>query len=234
MKNRLENLFKYKFYIIMGALLILFLIIFSGMFMVHASSSDTTVSIEDTNQSEIKDEKEEISEIVVDVKGAVNTPGVYRMQSNSYVYQAIEAAGGLLDTADTSVLNLSKHLSDSMVVIIYTKEEVALSKTANEKVKYVEVNIPCVCPDNMNDACIEKNNSDDNANNSKNDDDKLININEATLEELLKLDGIGASKASAIIEYRIQMGSFKKIDDILNVSGIGDALFEKIKDKITI
>lgn len=234
MKNRFENLLKYKLYIIMGALLILFLIIFSGMFMVHASSSDTTVSIEDTNQSEIKDEKEEISEIVVDVKGAVNMPGVYHMQSNSYVYQAIEAAGGLLDTADTSVLNLSKHLSDSMVVIIYTKEEVALSKTANEKVKYVEVNIPCVCPDNMNDACIEKNNSDDNANNSKNDDDKLININEATLEELLKLDGIGASKASAIIEYRIQMGSFKKIDDILNVSGIGDALFEKIKNKITI
>ena len=192
----------------MGALLILFLIIFSGMFMVHASSSDTTVSIEDTNQSEIKDEKEEISEIVVDVKG-VNMPGVYHMQSNSYVYQAIEAAGGLLDTADTSVLNLSKHLSDSMVVIIYTKEEVALSKTTNEKVKYVEVNIPCVCPDNMNDACIEKNNSDSDANNSKNDD-RLININEATLEELLKLDGIGASKASAIIEYRIQMGSFKK------------------------
>lgn len=233
MKNRFENLLKYKLYIIMGALLILFLIIFSGMFMVHASSSDTTVSIEDTNQSEIKDEKEEISEIVVDVKGAVNMPGVYHMQSNSYVYQAIEAAGGLLDTADTSVLNLSKHLSDSMVVIIYTKEEVALSKTTNEKVKYVEVNIPCVCPNNMNDACIEKNNSDSDANNSKNDD-RLININEATLEELLKLDGIGASKASAIIEYRIQMGSFKKIDDILNVSGIGDALFEKIKDKITI
>ncbi len=57
MKNRFENLLKYKLYIIMGALLILFLIIFSGMFMVHASSSDTTVSIEDTNQSEIKDEK---------------------------------------------------------------------------------------------------------------------------------------------------------------------------------
>ncbi len=79
--------------------------------------------------------KEEISETVDDVKGAVNMPGVYHMQSNSCVYQAIEAGGGLLDTADTSVLNLSKHLSDSMVVIIYTKEEVALSKTTNEKSK---------------------------------------------------------------------------------------------------
>ena len=167
--------------------------------------------------------------IYVDVKGAVNEPGVYEMKSNSRVIDAIIKAGDLRDDADTSILNLSKELKDEMYIIVYTKEEIDSFKDkiipSKKIIKEIEQKI--ICPDTDNDACITKNDK------SNNDDIGIININTASIDELKTLPSIGESKAKNIIEYR-EDNPFEVIEDIKNVKGIGNSLFEKIKDYITV
>ena len=166
--------------------------------------------------------------IYVDIKGAVNNPGVYEMKPGSRVIDVIIKAGDLKEDADTSIINLSKLVTDEMYIIVYTKEEIFAYKDriipSKKIVKEIEEKI--ICPDTDNDACITSNDSVTSINNG------LVNINNASLEELQTLPGIGEGKAKKIIEYR-ENNSFKSIEDIKNVSGIGDSLYEKIKDHIT-
>ena len=154
----------------------------------------------------------------VDIKGNVNNPGVYEFTSGDRVIDAIEVAGGLAKNANTNNINLSKKLSSEMVIYVYSNKEGKnndnLSCNNICDVEVIEVN-----------NCIEKNNVENT---------NLINLNKATLEDLLTLTGIGESKAKSIIEYRDTNGNFKDINELKNVSGIGDALFEKIKSNITI
>ena len=139
-------------------------------------------------------------------------------------------AGGLLENANTDVVNLSKRVFDEMVIIIYTNEEIDNYKAEPDvETEFIYIEIPCECPDSMNDACINKDSVLGDSTNQS-----LISINTATKDELMNLNGIGASKAEAIIRYREENGSFKTIEDIMNVSGIGELAFEKIKDSITV
>ncbi len=161
----------------------------------------------------------------LNIKGAVVNPGVYSFNEGERVIDAINKSGGLLENADTSVINLSKNLFDEMVIVVYTVDEVNEMKGKNILIQYVEKE--CNCPTLSNDACL----SNDSV---KESDSSKISINNASVEELTKLSGIGESKAKSIVEYRNEHGLFSSIDEILNVSGIGEALFEKIKDNITI
>lgn len=161
----------------------------------------------------------------LNIKGAVVNPGVYSFNEGERVIDAINKSGGLLENADTSVINLSKNLFDEMVIVVYTVDEVNEMKGKNILIQYVEKE--CNCPTLSNDACL----SNDSV---KESDSSKISINNASVEELTKLSGIGESKAKSIVEYRNEHGFFSSIDEILNVSGIGEALFEKIKDNITI
>ena len=115
-------------------------------------------------------------------------------------------------------------LHDEMAIYIYTKEEVIdFLKTVEDNNKKIDE-----CNKN-NEICIEKEKV------SKDDiTDNRININKASIEELKLLPNIGEAKAQAIIDYRNSVGIFNSIEDIKNVSGIGDSLFDKIKDLITI
>ena len=171
--------------------------------------------------------KDEMRTVYVDIKGAVNNPGVYEVDSNSRIIDVIKKAGDLTEEADTSIINLSKKVNDEMYIIVYTKEEMQAYKEklvpAKEIVREIEKKI--VCPDEKNDSCLL---TDDSSNL-----DKIININTASKEELESLPSIGPSKASAIIEYR-ENNKFNKIEDIKNVNGIGDSLYEKIKDNIEV
>ena len=166
----------------------------------------------------------EINKIIVDIKGAVNNPGIYELSSGSTVYDLIGMAGGLWSYADTSLINLSKRLSNEDVVIVYTIDEVTSFTSGNTAVKVIEKE--CMCPKIENVSCIDK---------KVNQviEIGMININIATLEELQKLPGIGEAKAKAIIEYRNKT-PFSKIDDIMKVKGIGKAMYEKIKDNIRV
>ena len=199
---------------------------------------DNTYNLEVENKlASNKEEKKNTSSktIYVDVKGAVKNPGVYELSNTSIVIDAINLAGGLSDLADTINLNLSKKLSDEMIIIVYTKTELSTYYKKNNNRNAVCASLECVCIDDYNDACISKESS--NKSNSKTDNttkstNSKVSINTASKEELMSLSGIGESKAEKIITYRNDNGKFNSIEDLKKVSGIGDSIFEKIKDKI--
>ena len=172
--------------------------------------------------------QKENKKYMVDIKGEVQTPGIYELESSSRVIDVINEAGGLTENADTTVINLSKKISDEMVIIIYSKWQVEHWKETKEQGKYLQEQ--CISQKEeqaKNDACIDD--TEENTNSTP----SIININTATKEELMTLTGIGESKAEAIISYR-EKTAFTKIEDIKNVSGIGDSIYEDIKNNITV
>lgn len=166
--------------------------------------------------------------IKVEIKGAVNNPGVYELETGKRVEDVIKLSGGLKKNADVSNTNLSKNLVDEMVIIIYTKDEINSMTTGNTTIKYIDKE--CICPVIENNSCIS-----DVVTNFEiiEEASNKISLNKATLEELMTLKGIGESKAKSIIEYR-EKTPFKSIEELLNVKGIGKAMFEKIKANISI
>lgn len=163
--------------------------------------------------------------IYVEIKGAVKNPGVYELEENSIVRDAIELSGGLIKEADISITNLAKKVNDGMVIIIYTKDEINESRKNPSVVKYIDKE--CICPIIKNDICITEviTNSEGNIVNTG-----KVSLNSATKEELMTLPGIGESKAINIIEYRDTHNGFNSIEEITNVKGVGKSIYEKIKD----
>ena len=188
----------------------------------------------ETKEDNTKEEQED-TKYTVDIKGQIETPGVYTLTKGSRVFDVIQEAGGLLDNANTSLINLSKKIEDEMVIIIYSNDEInALMK--EEKIVYTIVEVEKECPDTINDACIaeKKEEINEEKKEDKNEEEiKQVNLNTASLEELMKLPGIGEAKAQNIIRYR-ESFPFETIEQLKEVSGIGEALFEKVKDSITV
>lgn len=182
--------------------------------------------IEELNTIEpiLEEEPEPIIETIqVEIKGEVLSPGVYELPSNSRVIDLIHLAGGLTENAVIKNINQAKKLLDEMVIVIYNQNDLV------DEIKTEYVYLECTCPEVKNDACIQENPfSDDNLK-----EDTKISINTASLEQLMTIDGIGEKTATKIVEYRKEH-SFETIEDIKQVSGIGDSLYEKIKDFITI
>lgn len=206
--------------------------IFAGLFLLFTvfvifwslDDGDYEESKKEVKEVVKTEKKEEVKndKVIVDVKGEVNAPGVYELTSQNNVNDAINIAGGLTDSSDTSNINLSKKLSDEMVIIVYSKEDIRLMKEEKK----------IVCPE-VNNACVTS--SDEKAILEEDTiENGLVNINSAGKEQLMTLNGVGESKAKAIIEYREKNGEYQIIEDIKNVPGIGDSLFEKIKDQITV
>ena len=219
-----EKLNEYKVYII-AITIILSLIAFNiyTLTLVDYEEEETVIPIEK--------EEEKIEKIKVDIKGEINAPGVYELNQNDRVSDLINKAGGITKNGDTSIINLSKKLEDEMLVIIYSKNEV--NKLKNNTIEQTKD----ICP-KINNACPEKEleiiKEDKQKEETTTTNNTKISINKASVKELQTLTGIGQSKAEAIVKYREKNGDFQKIEDIKNVSGIGDSAFEKIKDQITL
>lgn len=166
----------------------------------------------DIEEKEIKENKEETKEmgtgIFVHIDGWIQNPGVYEIKENDRVNTIIEKAGGLKEGASIKSINLAARLSDGDKIYIPNREE--------EK----QIEITEVKGNNTGTVKITKNSK--------------ININKASISELKQITGIGESTANKIIDYRENVGKFKKIEDIKEVKGIGDSKYESIKDKITI
>ena len=162
-------------------------------------------------------EEQKKTTFFIDVKGNVKKPGVYEVEEGAMVNDCIKKAGGLLKNADTSLINLSKKVKSEMVINVPSKNEV--------KAKTVNISDDITA---KNDAEISNKPAENESTN------QLININTADVLELQKLDGIGEAKAKTIIAYRDSIGCFKTIEEIKNVSGIGESTFAKIKDCITV
>jgi len=252
MKKLKFYLEKYKLYIIISitcilSLIILFLILFDNNENVEVNKEIVIEKKESKIEENIEVNIEELK-IKVDVKGHVQKEGVYELDSNSRVIDAINKAGGLKKDANTEYINLSKKLVDEMIIIIYSDDEISKFKKEDKEIIYIEYK--CDCPDNINDSCITKNDivntngidenkkeeikeeKDNEQNTSVDEENALISINNGTKEELMSLPGIGESKAENIIKYREEHGNFENIEDIKNVSGIGDSAYSKIKDLI--
>ena len=181
-----------------------------------------------------KDEEEEKTSDVyyqVDIKGEVINPGIYTVKEGSRVIDVIRLAGDLTEVADTSVLNLSKKVKDEMVIIVYSFDEVE-SFTETKEQEEIEQEA-CKNQNGIeNDACIEDSTNDTSS--SSVVISGKISLNTATLDELMMLPGIREAKAEAIIKYREEVGAFQNIEELKEVNGIGDAIFDDIKESITI
>ncbi len=149
--------------------------------------------------------------IYVDIGGEVKSPGVYEVNEGTRLFQLIEKAGGLTDEADIDVINRAETVYDGQKILIASYDETeAAAKTA-------------------------KSDADKNTYELQNSAaDERVNINTADSVTLQTIPGIGPSKADRIIEYRNSEGRFNKIEDIKNISGIGDKTFESIKKYITV
>ena len=171
------------------------------------------VSAAESNQSpEQPEESEPVQEIIiVDIKGAVKNPGVYRAEADMRVIDIIDLAGGLSETADADTVNLSQRVADQMVIYIPAVGE--------------ETDRPITVAEN---PLAEQESGNGVAETEK------VDINTADAVLLQTLNGIGEKKAALIIAYREENGSFQTIEDIMEVSGIGEKTFEGLKDLITV
>lgn len=218
--------YRYRKQIIMGIIILVLLITPIIYFFITKDKTKKVkkeVVVEEKLEKKEKEEKPTIFK--VDIKGEVNVPGIYSLSNDSRIIDVIEKAGGLTEQADTSVINLSKKISDEMVIIIYSEQEVRDFEKTKEIEKQVEEK--CVQKDEnslKNDACITTNTIPSGK----------VNINTASKEELMTLNGIGESKANDIIKYRETNGNFETIEDIKKIEGIGDSIFAKIQEDITV
>lgn len=167
----------------------------------------TTLSEEYTTTDYISKEKEVKNTIVVEIKGEVKNPDVYKMEEGSIIKDLIEKAGGLTPEANIDKINRAAKLNPNQLIII--------------------PNINNIEENTLGESALIHSNPNESGK-------ELININTASLEELTKINGIGEVKAKSIIEYREQNGGFKSIEEIKNIKGIGEKTFEKLKDSITI
>lgn len=167
-------------------------------------------SSEECEEESLQDQSEENTTvpktIYVYVCGAVEVPGVYEVDVDARVYEAIACAGGLREDAEPAYVNQAQILSDGEQIYIPTQEEVEKGGFNTQK----EASVTGIAEEGK------------------------IDINTATKEELMTLSGIGASRAERIIAYREAQGAFQKVEDLMNVEGIKEGIFQKIKDSITV
>lgn len=171
-----------------------------------------TPAQKDVPEQTVKEEAESERMVYVHVCGAVIEEGVYTLPEGSRVIDAVTAAGGFAEKADTSYHNLATVLSDGQKVYVPTlaeTQEVSVTERAE--------------------GASDK---DIGAESAGTQADGRVNINTASKEELMTLSGIGEAKAESILLYRKKVGPFQRIEELTHVSGIGEAMFENIKDEI--
>ena len=167
---------------------------------------------------------EEAPTLVVHICGAVSAPGVYELPAGSRIIDAVEAGGGFLPEADEACCNLAEEIVDGCQIYIMTKTE-SCADGQTEKKAGIQTS-----PD----GDMQTTDRNVRSNSAPALDSALVNLNTADAAALMTLPGIGESRAKAIISYREQHGAFVKIEDIMKISGIKQAAFSKIKDKITV
>lgn len=174
----------------------------------QTSSSSSYMNEKSNKSNEISQTETEDQLVTVDVKGAVKKPGVYQLQSNSRVHDALEKAGGLTDEADLKSVNQAQKLSDEAVVYVAKVGENAVDVTASA---------PASATSGTNQT-----------------KSALVNLNTATEADFQTISGIGQKRAQDIIAYREANGRFKSVDELKNVSGIGAKTLEKLKEYVTV
>ena len=221
MEDIIEKIKEYKLFLALTAIGLLL----GGYFLFHRPQSSTstildlyqtsrsTSSKEKTSASSSREEKSAASVsdapeiITVDVKGAVKQPGVYELRSDSRVHDAIHEAGGMTAEANSQSVNLAQKLSDEAVIYVAKEGEDVPALGSSES--------PATSS-----ASAEKTGK--------------VHLNRASESELQTVSGIGQKRAQDIIAYRDANGPFRSVDDLKNVSGIGEKTLEKLRDAFTV
>lgn len=175
---------------------------------IHDSSKsdikiESSGSSSGTEQTEAEEETADTQIIYIDIGGAVISPGVYQVAKDTRLYQVIEMAGGLAEDADTDSVNQASFVEDGQKIIIPVKGAASDDAASSDTQSSAGINA-----------------------------EGLVNINTASAEELKTLNGIGDVTAQKIIEYR-SSNLFRNKEDIMSVNGIGNGIYQKIKDRIT-
>lgn len=197
-------------------------IIVVGIFIFYMSTKANKYdysAINEITEEETKEEEQEIKEeiepkeIVVHITGAVEKEGIVRIREGSRIIDAIEAAGGMSDEVNLDMINLAYALKDG--------QKIYVPKISDAERVFKE-------GEDSNIVIVDKGTEKDSSSSTK------VNINTANISQLESISGIGESTANKIIEYREKNGKFKTIEDIKNVSGIGEIKYENIKDYICV
>lgn len=194
-----EWLKKSSFFIVVGIFVIVFLFLTREKEQINQGDLTAVTYPEEDNDTEADNNE---GEVIVDIKGEINQPGVYELDSNARIMDVVDLASGFTDEADETAVNLAQKVHDEMIIIV-----------------------PAQLEDGVN--------ADDGTVSSGTMNEK-IRLNYATQEEIETLSGIGPSKAQAIIQYREENGFFQSVEDLLNISGIGEKTLEDIRDDIQI
>ncbi len=180
------------------------------------SSVETIASQEVLDTTAIETIVETDRTIMVHICGAVKNPGVYEIPRDARVFDAVMVAGGFKEDACEDYVNLAETIEDGCKIVIPTKMQIS----EEEKQNITEESFQAVIRDTKN--------------SDSSDLSLLVNINTADEDKLKTLTGIGDTRAKSIIAYREEHGEFHSIEEIMNVSGIKDASYQKIKDEITV
>ena len=202
---------------IMGIIIVLvFIILFINFYSDNSEAiiiNNETEAINETNdKTTMFGIIEQNKKITIHIIGEVNNPGVYTLNENSRIKDAIDNAGGQTEDADLSKINLAYIIEDGMQIYVPSYEE--------NKQDYIT--------EEAGEGVIVETLINDTHKNSK------VNINLANKEKLLTLPGVGESTAQKIIDYRNKNGKFKQIEELKNISGIGDSKFNNLKERIII
>jgi competence protein ComEA len=226
LKSYAEDIFSDKKKLIRILLIVFILMLAAALRLYENSKADITV--ESMGEGTVK------GDICVDIGGAVVKPGVYTVSSGTRLYEVIDLAGGLISNADTDSINRAEYVEDGEKIIIPVRYSATAGagETAGDE-----------AADDAGDNSAAEGSADDAgtayapdgaaAYAESSPGNGLININSAGKEELMTLPGIGEAKAQKIIEYRSST-RFRKKEDIKSVNGIGDAVYNNIKDSITV
>lgn len=185
----------------------------------NAESAETADDLSDqidesTTVGFIQNSSTEKALFFVHVCGCVVNPDVYACEPGSRITDAVKLAGGFLDDAESDYLNLAEPVTDGMKIYVPSAEEIQNATGGSGSVFFG--------------GTFSENTVSGSSENGK------ININTASREELMTLSGVGEIRAQSIIDYRTTNGSFQRIEDIMNVSGIKEAFFQKIRDHISV
>lgn len=172
--------------------------------------------LEEHLQDEIQS-TDDSQEVYVHVCGQVACPGVYLLPAGSRLYEAIEAAGGLSENGAGELLNQAARIEDGQQIYVPSREEAAQLQAGQSVSNMGEAGQNVSAPGASGPS-----------------DDGKIDLNRATREQLMTLSGIGEAKADSIIAYREVHGGFRKIEELMEVDGIKEGVFNKVKDQIKV
>ena len=217
LQNKIKNLTNKQKLVVVICLFIIIILVFFILYKFFYTEDEEMFIENETESQENEIEENENSKIgilddkktvTVHVVGEVNTPGVVTLEEGSRIIDAINAAGGKTEDADLSKINLAYIIEDGIQIYVPSiTETTSLSEESEKEIKYIT---------------------------DGPGEDVIVNINTANIEKLQTLPGIGESIAQKIIDYRNENGKFKAIEELKNVSGIGESKYNNIKDKISV